>query len=186
LRLFWILYLRWKGWKAVGRFPYKEKKCLLLVAPHTSSADFIIGLAFRSVLRLTHVRFLGKQELFRPPFGFLFRWLGGTPVDRFAKHNMVEQVIEKFRQNDRFVLALSPEGTRSRVTQLRSGFYHIARQAGVPLVLIGLDFGKKELKIGEPFYAGEDMEKTIETVISFFGPLQGKIPEKGLGHLLKG
>ncbi len=157
----------------------------MIVGPHTSNHDFIIGLAFRSVLRLTHVKFLGKKELFKPPFGFIFRWLGGTPVDRAGKHQLVEQVSALFQQKERFAVALAPEGTRKKVDRLRTGFYYIARKSGVPLIMIGLDYNSKQLIISPPFYTGEDEEEDMAQIIRFFGFLKGKNPEQGLSHLLK-
>lgn len=174
------------GWKVepVGPFPIREKKYLLIVAPHTSGWDFVIGVLYRSALRLEKARYLGKQELFRPPFGFLFRWLGGTPVDRSSSQNMVDSVVKLFNERDDFGLALSPEGTRQRVDRLRTGFYHISRQAHVPIVMVGLDFGNKQVVFSEPFLPGADQGKDFEHILRFFGPIQGKRPELGLRHLL--
>ncbi len=157
----------------------------MIVAPHTSNMDFVIGLAFRSLLRLTHIRFLGKKELFKLPFGFIFRMLGGTPVDRFSKHNMVDQVVTLFNSNDKFAIALSPEGTRKKVNRLRTGFYHIAKKAGVPVVMIGLDYSKKLLIVSDPFYATSNEAADFNHIINFFGPLKGKNPELGMGHMME-
>ena len=140
MRPIWIFLLWITGWKIRGKFPYHLKKCVVIVAPHTSSWDFFLGLAVRSKLRLGFIHFLGKKELFDGPFGFLFRWLGGIPVDRFSSHNMVDQVVQKFKSEESFSLVLSPEGTRKKVERLRTGFYNIAQQAGVPLVMVGFDF----------------------------------------------
>ncbi|MEK7200340.1 MAG: 1-acyl-sn-glycerol-3-phosphate acyltransferase, partial [Bacteroidota bacterium] len=135
MRLIWSLFLRLMGWSLKGTFPYHIKKCVMIVGPHTSSWDFVIGIAFRSKVRITHTKFLGKAELFRGPFGFIFRKLGGFPVERFEQHNMVEEAAALFENHDSFVLALSPEGTRKKVERLRTGFYHIAKKAGVPIVM---------------------------------------------------
>ena len=129
------------------------------------------------------IHFLGKKELFDGPFGFLFRWLGGIPVDRFSSHNMVDQVVQKFKSEESFSLVLSPEGTRKKVERLRTGFYNIAQQAGVPLVMVGFDFGKKEVVIAEPFTTSEQAAD-FRLLLDFFGPMQGKNPEKGLAHLM--
>ncbi|MGE5108885.1 MAG: 1-acyl-sn-glycerol-3-phosphate acyltransferase [Sphingobacteriales bacterium] len=182
-RLFWKLYLKTFGWKTTVLFPEDLKKCIIIVAPHTSWRDFIIGIAYRNVLKLKNARFLGKKELFDGPLGFLFRWLGGAPVDRFSKHNMVDQVVDLFNQNEELMIGLAPEGTRKKVDRLRTGFYHIAKKAGIPIVMVGLDFKKKEIIIAEPFYAGNNEAKDIEHIIDFFAPIQGKHPELGLGHL---
>lgn len=184
MRLLWSLYLRILGWSHKGAFPYHLKKAVVIVGPHTSAWDFVIGLAFRSVLRLQFVKYLGKDSLFKGPFGFFFRRLGGFPVDRSSKHNMVEQVVKLFHTHDRFVLALSPEGTRKKVERLRTGFYHIAKNAGAHIVMIGMDFHSKELIIAEPFMPGSDEAADFARIHAFFAPLQGKIPEQGMAHLL--
>jgi 1-acyl-sn-glycerol-3-phosphate acyltransferase len=171
------------GWKATGANLPDLKKYLMIVGPHTSGTDFFIGLAFRSVLHLEHARFLGKKELFKAPFGFIFRWLGGTPVDRFSKQNMVDQVVELFNDRERLVLALSPEGTREKVDRLRTGFYYIAKKAGIPIVMIGLEYGRKELIISESFFTTGNEAEDFRKIIAFFAPLQGKIPANGMKHL---
>lgn len=184
MRFIWNFLLWVTGWKIRGNYPYHLKKCVIIVAPHTSAWDFLLGLAVRSKLRLGHVRFLGKKELFDGPFGFFFRWLGGIPVDRSSAHNLVEQVVERFQNETSFSLVLSPEGTRKKVDRLKSGFYHIARQAKVPLLMIGFDFGKREVVIAEPFETSET-DKDFQHIIQFFGPMQGKNPALGISHLLQ-
>jgi 1-acyl-sn-glycerol-3-phosphate acyltransferase len=174
--------LRLMGWKSVGDFPVGLKKYVVIVAPHTSGWDFVIGVMFRSVLHMEKAHYLGKAELFKPPFGFLFRWLGGYPVDRSSRHNMVEQVVNIFQQHDEFVLALSPEGTRQRVDRLRTGFYNIARQAKVPIVMIGFDYQRKLVLIDKPFDVTNE-EVDMKRILDFFRPVRGKFAEKDLGHL---
>ena len=183
MRLFWKTYLWITGWKVQTNFPYHIPKCVIIVAPHTSAWDFVIGLAVRSVLKLQHVKYLGKAELFEGRFGFFFRRLGGYPVDRSGKHNMVDQVTELFGQHERFVLALSPEGTRKKVDRLKTGFYHIAKKAGVPIIMTAFDFEKKEVYFADPFYTGNDEEADIKKIIAFYAAVQGKKPAQGLSHL---
>ncbi|HCL05872.1 MAG TPA: acyltransferase [Chitinophagaceae bacterium] len=184
MRLLWKLYLWMTGWKVQTNFPYHIPKCVVIVAPHTSAWDFVIGLAVRSVLRLQHVKYLGKSELFEGRFGFFFRRLGGYPVDRSNKHNMVDQVVDLFNQHDRFVLALSPEGTRKKVDRLKTGFYHIAKKAGVPIIMTAFDFKRKEVYFDKPFYTTDDEAADFRKIISFYAPVQGKKPDQGLTHLL--
>lgn len=184
MRILWTIFLKIMGWKAVNDFPGYLKKAVVIVGPHTSGWDFIIGIAFRSVLKVKHGKYLGKEELFKGPFGFLFRWLGGTPVDRFSKRGVVEQVVEKFNTAENLVIALSPEGTRQKVEKLRTGFYHIAKKAGVPIVMIALDYSKKELSIAEPFFTTDNEEADFRKIIEFYAPVKGRHPEKGLEHLL--
>ncbi|MBL7843426.1 MAG: 1-acyl-sn-glycerol-3-phosphate acyltransferase [Cyclobacteriaceae bacterium] len=178
--------LKLMGWKTtpVGSFPVQPKKYVLIVAPHTSGWDFIIGVMYRSVLRLTKSRYLGKAELFRPPFGFFFRWLGGTPVDRSTSQNMVDQVAQLFDQHDELAVALSPEGTRQRVDRLRTGFYNIAKKANVPIVMVGFDFKNKQVIFSDPFYPSEDQQQDFNNILRFLGPVEGKHADKGLKHLI--
>lgn len=183
MRTCWNLFLQLQGWKIRSEFPYHLKKCVIAVGPHTSAWDFVVGLAVRSKLKLYHLNFLGKAELFKGRFGFFFRKMGGFPVDRFSNNNVVDQVAEQFQIRDQFVLALSPEGTRKKVDKLRTGFYHIALKAGVPIVLAGLDFGRKEISFSEPFLPSGNMEEDFKKIIHFFADKEGKIPEYGLKHL---
>ncbi len=178
-------FLRLSGWNTtpVGAFPVKERKYVIIVAPHTSNWDFVIGVFYRSVLRLEKARYLGKKELFKPPFGFLFRWLGGTPVDRTSSQNMVDEVVRLFNAHEEFALALSPEGTRKRVDRLRTGFYNIAKKAGVPIIMVALDFWNKQVIFSDPFYPTADQAQDFEKILLFFRPIKGKIPENGLAHL---
>lgn len=183
--MFWNLYLHLLGWTIKGAFPYHLKKCVVIVGPHTSSWDFVVGLALRSRLRLTHAKFLGKAELFKGPFGFIFRKLGGVPVNRAHQHNMVDQVVTLFNSHDSFILVLSPEGTRKKVDRLRTGFYHIAKKAGVPIVMAGMDFGRKEASISAPFFPTEDETADFRRIHQFYALMQGKVPEKGMSHLVE-
>lgn len=154
------------------------------MGPHTSSWDFVVGLAFRSKLRLYHLKYLGKAELFSGPFGFFFRKMGGFPVDRFHKHNMVDQVVSYFNSHESFVLALSPEGTRKKVDRLRTGFYHIALKAKVPIVMAGMDFLKREASFAEPFYLSGDINADMQLITTHFANISGKIQTQGLQHLV--
>ncbi len=181
---FWKIWWKLTGWKLKGEFPRQLPKMVLAVAPHTSWHDFPIGIAARSLVRAGKIRFLGKKELFDGPFGWMFRALGGTPVDRFSNKGMVEQVADLFRSNDEFKIAMAPEGTRKQVTKLRTGFYQIALQARVPIVMVGLDFGSKQVCFSEPFDPTGDEEKDMQHIIRFFAGMRGKYPEQGVGHLV--
>jgi 1-acyl-sn-glycerol-3-phosphate acyltransferase len=181
----WFLHFYWKliGWKIAGHFPYPYKKMVLAVAPHTSWIDVMVGFAARNELKITHARFLGKKELFVGPLGWVLRKLGGTPVDRHSKHGMVDQAVILFDANENFLLGLAPEGTRKRVDKLRSGFYHIAKKAKVPILPIGLDFKNKQLVIGEPFFTTGDEAGDMKKIITFFSTIEGKYPQYDLRHL---
>ncbi len=183
LSLIWKLYWKLSGWKVVGLFPYHYKKMVMIVAPHTSWKDILVGFAGRNELKINHANFLGKKELFDGPFGWLFRWLGGRPVDRFNKNGLVDQVAELFAGNEVLIIAMAPEGTRKRVDKLRSGFYHIAKKAQVPILPVGLDFENKQLVLGEPFFTSNDEEADFKKIITFFSKIKGKNPDYDLRHL---
>ncbi|MEO5893637.1 MAG: 1-acyl-sn-glycerol-3-phosphate acyltransferase [Ferruginibacter sp.] len=176
-------YLRTTGWKAVNSIPAGLKKFVLVVGPHTSGWDIFMGFAFRSALKIDYIKFIAKKELFSPPFGSLFRKLGGVPVDRSGSYNFVDQVVDMFNSNEFFAIALSPEGTRKKVDRLRTGFYHIAQKANVPIVLLAFDFGKKEFRFAEPFYTTGNEAEDLRKVITFFAGVKGKNQELGLDHL---
>lgn len=183
MKLFWKIWWKLTKWKINGAFSSDIKKMILLIAPHTSWKDIILGLATRSKLKIYKAKFLGKKELFDGLFGWFFRWLGGVPVDRSGKSGLVEQVVEMFNKNEEFKLGLSPEGTRKKVDKLKTGFYHIAKQANVPIVMVGFDFSKKEVILSEAFYPTENEEADFKKIIDFFAPIKGYHPENGLAHL---
>jgi 1-acyl-sn-glycerol-3-phosphate acyltransferase len=177
--LFLFLFKR-AGWKTTGNFPPGLNKFIVAIAPHTSNWDFIVGIAARSILRMKHTRFLGKSQLFRAPYGWIFRAIGGYPVERSSRHEMVRQVVALFKSNDHFILAIAPEGTRKKVEKLRTGFYYIAKEAQVPIIPVGFDFQKKEVIIGAPLYPGEDIRADFEMLYSFYGKIAGRNPQLGL------
>ncbi len=185
LRLLLKLYWKLAGWKVAGNFPAHYKKMVLAVAPHTSWKDVLVGFATRNVLNIHDAKFLGKKELFDGPFGFLFRWLGGIPVDRFSKQGMVEQVVALFQKSDSFLLAMAPEGTRKRVDKLRSGFYHIAKKAGAPIQPVGLDYENRRIVLGEIIVPGDDEAADFQKIIAFFSRIKGANPAGDLSHLDK-
>ena len=109
------------GWKIKGRFPKEVNKMVVIAAPHTSWHDFYMGLLFRSCIGVT-INFLGKKELFKWPFGWYFRKVGGIPLDRFKNENKVDRIANMFIEHEVFRLALSPEGTRKKVENWKTGF----------------------------------------------------------------
>lgn len=173
--IFWIT-----GWKIVGTFPAELKKYVVAVGPHTSNWDFPIGLLARSILRMKNTKYLGKSSLFKPPFGWLFRALGGYPVDRSSSHDMVEHVANIIKSKERFILAIAPEGTRKKVEKLRTGFYYIAKAAGIPIIPVGFDFQRKVVLIRTPLWPS-DFETDLATLMAFYRAVKGKNPELGIG-----
>jgi len=171
---FWIA-----GWKIQGSIPADLKKYVMIVAPHTSNWDFMVGLAARSILRID-TKYVAKKELFRFPFGWLFKMLGGYPVDRSRHNNFVDAVCELFDSKNRFSICLTPEGTRSYAPEWKTGFYYIAKNSGLPIVMVGFDYENKVVKVEPAFYTGDDIEKDIEKIKSFYRNIKGKYPEKGV------
>jgi 1-acyl-sn-glycerol-3-phosphate acyltransferase len=163
------------GWKLENDFPKDIKKYVIIVAPHTSWVDFPIAILSRMVSG-TMVHFIGKSTLFKAPFGFFFKILGGTPVDRTKNNNLVDAVIDVFNKKEVFRLALSPEGTRKKVATWKTGFYYIAKGANVPVVMATLDFGRKKIKISEAYYPTDNKEKDFEVFHAFYKGVKGKNP----------
>lgn len=179
-RLSKFIYYKLMKWKLRGAFPSDIDKFIIIIAPHTSYYDFFLAVISRSVMGISRARYLGKKELFRFPYGWIFRALGGYPVERTKKTNMVDTVAAIFDKHDQFVLALAPEGTRKKVKSMRTGFYYIAKKARVPIVMAGFDYSKKEICISEPFYTSSDFNKDIEFILNFFSGIKGKNPELGI------
>ena len=111
------------------------------------------------------------------PIGWLFRLLGGAPIDRHTKENKVSAIAKLFSENEEFRMAMSPEGTRKKVDKWRTGFYYIAKEANVPIIMFTLDFENKQNKISEPFYPTDNIEKDFEFMHAFYKNVKGKIPE---------
>lgn len=173
MRLIYRLIFYLRGWKIEGDVPRNINKYIIAVAPHTSNWDFPIGVAVRSIRRFK-ANFLGKKELFKPPFGWLFYKLGGYPVDRQNKSNLVEQVIEIAKNNEHFVIAIAPEGTRKSVSKWKTGFYQIAYGAGIPIVFCSLDYKKKLVFFNPPFYPTGDFIADAPVIAKFYEGVQGK------------
>jgi len=171
-----ILY-RLLGWKIINDFPQDIKKYVVIAAPHTSWMDFPIAILSRMALG-TMVNFIGKGSLFKRPFGFLFRLLGGTPVDRSQNNNLVDSIVQLFNSKEEFRLGLSPEGTRKKVAKWKTGFYYIAKGANVPIVMATLDFGNKQIKISKAYTLTEDMDTDFKHFHAFFSDVKGKNPEQ--------
>ena len=175
-RLLAILFLKMIGWRKEGSLP-DIPKYVIILAPHTSNWDFPIGLAMIFVLKLRGY-WLGKDGLFRWPFHGFFRWLGGIPLDRSKSSDVVAQMVRLFKERAKLTVVLAPEGTRKKVTHWKSGFYHIARGANVPIVLAFLDYLRKAGGIGPVFNPTGDIEADMEYIRAFYAAMTGKHPEK--------
>lgn len=173
-----FIFCQIMGWKIKGSVDPEIKKCVLMVMPHTSWHDFYLGLFTRGILGL-EMNFVGKKELFRFPFGWFFRWMGGTALDRSGGLNKVDAIAAIFKQKQVFRMGISPEGTRKKVTELKTGFYYIALKAEVPIIPVSFNFEKKEVGFGNPFYPTGDYEKDLKIILTHFQGVKGKIPENG-------
>ncbi len=171
-----FIYFKLLGWTVVGDFPKHLDKFVVIVVPHTSWVDFFLGILIRKVWN-EEINYVGKKSLFGPPFGWFFRWTGGAPVDRSQNNDTVSATAAIFKKRDKFRLTLAPEGTRKKVTSWKSGFYYIAKEAGVPIVLVAFDFGRKQVKVSEPHWPTGDKEADFRVYQSFFKGVVGKVPE---------
>jgi 1-acyl-sn-glycerol-3-phosphate acyltransferase len=124
-----------------------------------------------------NANFVGKASLFKAPFGFIFRKLGGAPIERSKSANKVQSIVSIFNERDAFKLGMSPKGTRKKIVKWKTGFYYIAKGANVPIVMATLDFKNKQIKIAEPYYLSNDKEKDFKHFHSFFKGVVGKHPE---------
>ncbi|HEY8175881.1 MAG TPA: lysophospholipid acyltransferase family protein [Gemmatimonadaceae bacterium] len=164
--------LRAMAWSIDGAIP-NVRKFVIIVAPHTSNWDFVVGIAAKWALGL-RVVFLGKDTLFRFPLGAAMRALGGVPVDRSASHDVVQGIVQEFARRERMILALAPEGTRKRVQRWRTGFYHAAHGARVPILPVALNWGKRAIEIGSLFTTTGDVERDVRELQDRFSDVSGK------------
>ena len=169
------MLLRLCGWELEGRFP-DENKMVVVVAPHTSNWDFFIGIACVWALGI-RLSFMVKANLFRGPVGGLLMSLGGVPIDRSATHGVVDQMVVRFEESDAWILAITPEGTRKKVESWKTGFYHIAERAKVPMHLVYLDYGRRVVGFGPLVRATEDMYGDVSQMWEFFRQFRAKHPE---------
>lgn len=164
--------LRLLGWRIEGAIP-DVPKLVIAVAPHTSNWDFVIGMAAMFALDL-RLSFLGKHTIFHGPFDRLLRWMGGIPVDRASPHGVVDECVRAFAASDRRVLAIAPQGTRKGPGRFRSGFLHIARGAGVPVLLAALDYGARCVRLGPMLQPGADVDADLARIEAHFAPVRGR------------
>lgn len=171
------VYLKLIGWKIGSQLDPSIKKCVLVAAPHTSNYDYPIALATLYACGV-RVRFLAKNTLFKFPLGILMRATGGIPVDRSKHTNMVESMINMFHQHEELILMIPAEGTRSYVKEWKSGFYHTAMGAKVPIIMGYLDYGKKVAGFGDLFYPTGDYQKDLVEIQNFYRKFTARHPDK--------
>lgn len=169
--------LKIAGWRLHVTLP-DYPKSIICVAPHTSNWDFLLGkLAYSAINR--KAGFLMKESWFFFPLGIIFKVIGGIPVPR-RKHgrSLTETLIERFNESDRLNIAITPEGTRSRVTQWRTGFLHIALGAGVPIQLAAIDYARKEIFLDKEFTPSGDIESDMREIKKYYRQFTGRYPDK--------
>jgi 1-acyl-sn-glycerol-3-phosphate acyltransferase len=170
------LLLKLMGWKCEAFTPDFDK-CILVVAPHTSNIDFLMGeIGYTAIGRKAN--FVIKKEWVDGPFGFLIKKLGGIGVNRIKVSHFTDQIAEIFRTQDKFCLAITPEGTRKKNPKWRKGFYHIAMKAQVPIVLVKIDYGKKYMSLFEVFTPTGDEHADIKAIQQRFKDATAKHPDQ--------
>jgi 1-acyl-sn-glycerol-3-phosphate acyltransferase len=180
-RLIHWLLVQWfqrLGWRADGVLP-PDPKFVIMAASHTSNWDFLVFLGTIHALGRP-VHFIGKHSLFKWPMGSFMRALGGVPVDRSARQDLVGQVADEFARRDKFLLVIAPEGTRSANAQWKTGFYQIALKAGVPILCAGPDYPTKRGVIGPLIHPTGNYAEDLRPAFAFFRTLTPKHPERGL------
>jgi 1-acyl-sn-glycerol-3-phosphate acyltransferase len=166
---------------ALLRFRFEGKipdvpRLVMIVAPHTSNWDFVVGVCAKLALGLRG-RFMAKHTLFRGPFGWVLRWLGGIPVDRRAPGGTVESAIDEMRAARQLYLVVTPEGTRKRTPAWKSGFYRIAQAAGVPILPVAFDYRKRAISFAPIFQPSGDYEADLPALRASFEASMGYRPE---------
>jgi len=167
-----VFYLRLAGWKVEGGLP-QDASHVIIAAPHTSNWDLLYALTMSFAMHFK-VHWMGKDALFRPPFGSIMQWLGGLPIDRSKANSMVAQSIEVIKTHECLNLVVPPEGTRKKVHYWKTGFYYIAQGANVPIVLSYLDYKRKTGGIGPIIMPTGDIEADMEIIRTFYASVTGK------------
>ena len=165
------------GWSIEGKLPDRSK-FVVIAAPHTSNWDFCVAMLVIGALGL-QANWLAKHTLFRWPMGRVMRLLGGLPVERTQQHGVVGHAIKMFMSEEKLVLAITPEGTRRHVTRWKTGFYHIAVGAGVPVVPAYLDYTRQVVGFGDMVWLGDDMDKALTSLQAYYARFaqSGRRPE---------
>lgn len=179
MRKFARFLLKLFGWKIDKHTPEGVKKCVVVMGPHTSNWDFIVGrLAFMSFG--VKGRFLIKKELFFFPFGFFLKRMGGIPVDRKGKNNLTDEAVSHFEENETMFMVFTPEGTRSYNPNWKKGFYYIAQKANVPIYIGYMDYERKIGGFHSVFKPTGDSNTDIKHIKSILSQYKGRFPENGI------
>jgi len=162
------------GWKIIGKSKFPDK-CIIISAPHTSNWDFFIARCYGYIVGLS-VNYLAKKELFKPIIGSILKINGAIPVDRSSVNNLVDNIVLEFKNNNQFILGLSPEGTRSRVNKWKTGFYYIALKSEIPILFLKIDYKSKEIGVFNDFYPTGNFEQDMMFIQKEFNSFVGKHP----------
>lgn len=168
--------LRLSGWTICGEIP-NVPKAIVIGAPHTSNYDAWLALATAFGLGLD-LKVFAKHTIYRPPFRHLLSWLGVIPVDRRDAHGLTQSTIDAFAQHRQLWVGIAPEGTRTQAPTWKSGFYRIAQVASVPIVLVGLDYGRKQIRFLATLTPSGDYEHDLALIQSYYYGLQPAHPER--------
>jgi len=160
------------GWKAKGKKP-DIKKFVMIAAPHSSNWDFVFFLLIVFKFRIS-VHWMGKHTMFFWPFKRLLKRLGGIPINRTGKSNVVDSMCNAFKESKELIITIAPSGTREKVMTWKTGFYHIAQQAKIPIVLGYIDYQQKIIGIGPVFEPSSDMDKDMISIQSYYARFSGK------------
>ncbi len=169
-------FLTLGGWKIAGDWP-ADRKVIVTAGPHTSNWDGIWMLAAAGVWRV-RLRYMGKKRLTEGPFGFLVRWSGCVPIDRSQSNDVVAAMKANFASASDLVLVVPPEGTRNRTEKWKSGFYHIAVGAGLPITFAVMDYATKTVSLPATLWPSGDYEQDLPIIQSFYASATAKYPEK--------
>ncbi|MCH8170895.1 MAG: lysophospholipid acyltransferase family protein [Bacteroidetes bacterium] len=176
LYIFSKILLKVLGWEVILKLP-EQKKYVIIAAPHTSNWDFFF---FILLLWSTRLKFewAGKHTIFKGPAGFILKKMGGIPINRSIKNNLVNKIVEKFNNKEEYIFLVAPEGTRSKIKYWKAGFYYIAKSVNVPIVLGFIDYKTKTIGFDNSFFPSEKLEDDINMLKDFYGSKTGLHPEK--------
>lgn len=175
MQTLWYWLFRLLGWDGEYRHP-DTKKFIIIVAPHTSNLDFFIGFIYSRAFGIPFPNFLAKDSLFRGPFGWVWRWWGGIPVNRSERTNFVDQVAAEFQKRDQMILAITPEGTRSKSEYWKTGFYHMAIKAQVPVIMASIDYARKFISCGDVAEITGDMDADMAKIRTHYAEIEARHP----------
>ncbi|MDH5606355.1 MAG: lysophospholipid acyltransferase family protein [Anaerolineae bacterium] len=162
------------GWKTENNIP-QNPKMVLIFAPHTSNWDFIFMLGGAYAMGLKP-NWMGKKELFWGPAYWMFKALGGIPVDRKNSKNTVDATVEAIKKQEKVLLGIAPEGTRKKASHWKSGFYHIAHKAGIPITFAFLDYHNKIVGVKPGITTTGNIEEDLAVIQDFYKDIEGKFP----------